>query len=133
MEENFKVSNLNAPNKVKHLAWRACKDSLPTKMNLVRRKIVTMSTCDRYKMHQEDAMHALFHCLELTLLWCTRPKWTHGTLIVCSSFIDVFDFIFTGNRESEMFAAVIWTLWNRHNNLRLGKLALLLDKVLEFA
>ena len=32
-----------------------------------------------------------------------------------------------------MFAAVIWTLWTRRNNLRLGKPALPLNKVIEFA
>lgn len=56
-----KIWGLNVPNKVKHLAWRACKDSLPTKINLVRHKIITTATCDRCKMHQEDAVHALLH------------------------------------------------------------------------
>ena len=78
-------------------------------------------------------MHALLHCPDLKPLWCTWPEWNHGTLHACSSFIDVFDFIFARNKELELFAVVIWTLWNRRNNLRLGKLALPLDKVLEFA
>nr|POF20085.1 hypothetical protein CFP56_65124 [Quercus suber] len=38
-----------------------------------------------------------------------------------------------GNREPDLFAAVIWSLWNQHNNLYLGKPALPLDKVLDFA
>nr|POF04686.1 hypothetical protein CFP56_38526 [Quercus suber] len=84
-------------------------------------------------MHQEDAVHAMLHCPDLKPLWCTQPEWNHGTLHACSSFIDVFDFIFAGNKEPELFAAVIWTLWNRRNNLRLSKSALTLDKVLEFA
>ena len=128
-----KIWGLNVPNKVKHLVWRACKDSLPIKANLVRRKIITIGTCDSCKMHQKHAIHALLHYPDLKPLWCTRPEWNHGTLHVCSSFIDVFDFIFSGNKEPELFAAVIWALWNRRNNLRLGKLALTLDKVLEFA
>ena len=84
-------------------------------------------------MHQEDVVHALLHCPDMKPLWCTRLEWNHGTLSACSSFIDVLDFIFVGNKEPELFAAVIWTLWNRHNNLRLSKFALPLDKVLEFA
>nr|POE60971.1 hypothetical protein CFP56_74192 [Quercus suber] len=40
---------------------------------------------------------------------------------------------FGGNRESDLFAAVLWTLWNRRNNLRLGKPALSLNQVVEFA
>ena len=88
---------------------------------------------DRCKMHQEDVVHALLHCPDMKPLWCTRLEWNHGTLSACSSFIDVLDFIFVGNKEPELFAAVLWTLWNRHNNLRLSKFALPLDKVLEFA
>nr|POE99527.1 hypothetical protein CFP56_68198 [Quercus suber] len=38
-----------------------------------------------------------------------------------------------GNRGPDLFATVIWSLWNRHNNLRLGKPALPLDKALDFA
>ena len=30
-----KIWSLESPNKVKHLIWKACKNSLPTKGNLV--------------------------------------------------------------------------------------------------
>ena len=39
--------SLKIPNKVKNLVWRACRNSLPTKENLVRCTIITSSTCDR--------------------------------------------------------------------------------------
>ena len=54
-------------------------------------------------------------------------------LQACSSFTDIFEFIFAGNKEPELFAVVLWTLWNRRNNLRLGKLALSLGQVVDFA
>ena len=56
-----------------------------------------------------------------------------GMLKACTSFIDIFDCIFAGNKDPDLFAAVIWTLWTRRNNLRLGKPALPLNKVIEFA
>ena len=37
------IWNLSVPSKVKHLVWRAAKNSLPTKMNLMRRKIMQMA------------------------------------------------------------------------------------------
>ena len=42
-------------------------------------------------------------------------------------------FVFTGNKEPELFSIVIWNLWNRRNNLRLGKTALPLDKITKHA
>ena len=42
-------------------------------------------------------------------------------------------FVFAGNKDPELFSLVIWNLWNRRNNLRLGKTALPLDKITEHA
>ena len=128
-----KIWGLQVPNKVKHLAWKACKDSLPTKTNLISRKVITEGCCDACKLHQEDVFHAFFCCLTLQPVWRSRIQWNHSTLQACSSFTNILELIFAGNRELELFAAVLWTLWNRMNNLRLGKPALPLDQVVDFA
>ena len=54
-----KIWGLQVPNKVKHLAWKACRDLLPIKTNLIRKKVITESYCDVCKLHQEDVVHAL--------------------------------------------------------------------------
>ena len=36
----------NVPHKVRHLIWRACRDILPTKANLVARKVLLDSCCE---------------------------------------------------------------------------------------
>ena len=56
----------------------------------------------------------------------------NGITEACSSFTDIFEFIFAGNREPNLFAIVLWTLWNRRNNLLLGKPALSLGQVVKF-
>lgn len=38
--------NMNILHKVRHIAWRACKDILPTKENLKRRKVLMDSSCE---------------------------------------------------------------------------------------
>ena len=78
-------------------------------------------------------VHALFRCPALQPVWRSRTQWNHNTLQACFSFTDIFELIFAGNRELELFAAVLWTLWNRRNNLRLGKPALPLGQVVDFA
>ncbi|XP_030923317.1 uncharacterized protein LOC115950221 [Quercus lobata] len=128
-----KIWGLQVPNKVKHLAWKACKDSLPTKTNLVRKKVITEGCRDACKLHQEDVVHALFRCPTLQSVWRSRTQWNHSTLQACSSFTDIFEFIFVGNKEPDLFAVVLWTLWNRRNNLRLGKPTLSLGQVVDFA
>ena len=44
-----KIWGLHVPNKIKHLAWKACKNALPTKLNLARRKIISDGCCDACK------------------------------------------------------------------------------------
>lgn len=57
--------------------------------------------------------------------------WKHDTLGVSRTFIDLIDFVFAGNKDPELFSLVIWNLWNRRNNLLLGKPFITLDKILK--
>ena len=127
-----KIWGLQGPNKVKHLAWKTCKDSLPTKTNLICRKVIIEGYCDACKFHQENVVHALFYCPTLQPIWWSWTQWNHNMLQACSSFTDIFELIFAGNREPKLFAIVLWTLWNRRNNLHLGKPAFSLDQVVDF-
>ena len=125
-----KIWGLKVPNKVKHFVWKACKNSLPTKVNLVRRKVITDGLCDKCKQGPEDVVHALYGCPTLDDLW-KQTKWNNGALKYFTSFLDLFDFILASNSDVELFASTTWNLWNRRNNLRLGKPTIPLDKVLE--
>ena len=61
---------LKVSMKVKHFLWRACNDSLPTKFNPCKRKIVQDSTCSLCQREPETIFHALWGCDEL--LVCGR-------------------------------------------------------------
>ena len=60
---------LNIPNKIKHFLWRACSESLPTKKNLYRRKLITNANCDFCHDHLEDVIHALWDCHLVKEIW----------------------------------------------------------------
>ena len=53
---------LNIPNKVKFFLWRACMDSIPTMLNLHKRRIVRSSVCFLCHAGEESVLHALWFC-----------------------------------------------------------------------
>ena len=63
------IWSLEIPNKYKHLVWRACRNSLPTKQNMVRRTIIQQSSCDHCSLQAEDTLHALLSCTGLDEAW----------------------------------------------------------------
>ena len=56
------VWRLEVPSKVKNFVWRACKEALPTKANLCRRRIILEATYEACKEENEDVSHAIFFC-----------------------------------------------------------------------
>ena len=61
------------------------------------------------------------------------PQWNHDNLKRAASFVDLFETVFVEDREPTLFAMVVWALWTRRNNLRLGKNAETLDHLLQQA
>ncbi|KAK7835510.1 cyclic nucleotide-gated ion channel 1 [Quercus suber] len=53
------IWSMRIPNRVRTLVWRAGTNSLPTKVNLVRRKILKEDVCTECQTQPEDVIHAL--------------------------------------------------------------------------
>ena len=106
---------------MKNLVWRATKNSLPTKDNLVRRKIIQNGSRDVCQEHTEDVKHALYNCPKLAELWKKMPQWTHMNVSSARNFVDLIGNVFAENRELALFATIVWALWTQRNNLRTGK------------
>ena len=53
---------MKIPGKVKHVLWKECTNSLPTKSNLLKRKVLSDPTCHLCGNRAEDAMYALWEC-----------------------------------------------------------------------
>ena len=64
-----KLWSLKMPNKVKHFAWRACNNALPTMVNLAHRNISSSNVCELCKTAPEDTLHALWACSKLEVVW----------------------------------------------------------------
>ena len=78
---------LSIPFKVKHFAWRACRDALPTKVNLKRRKVLTEDSCEWCKAKPETVGHVLWGCPKAQEVWeCSK-------LVLCLDKRDDFSFM----------------------------------------
>ena len=50
---------MKVPNKIKKFLWHACSEALPTRCNLLWRKVLDDSTCPRCGIESESTLHAL--------------------------------------------------------------------------
>lgn len=57
-----KIWGLTVQGKVNNLLWPACKDSIPSKQNLLRRKVILEDVCGPCHQSSEDTLHALWSC-----------------------------------------------------------------------
>ena len=53
---------LKVPNKIKVFGWRACRNILPTRVNLAQRRIIHDNRCEACKIEAETRIHALWSC-----------------------------------------------------------------------
>ncbi|KAK9993181.1 hypothetical protein SO802_022884 [Lithocarpus litseifolius] len=49
--------------------WWACKEAIPTKHNLLKRKILNEDRCEQCGMESETTAHALWNCSTLDEIW----------------------------------------------------------------
>ena len=83
------IWKLKIPGKVKHILWKACTNSLPTKVNLMRKKILTNPQCHLCGKHPEDTLHALWACEVVKRAWCTDFGWVNQFEASHGSFLDL--------------------------------------------
>ncbi|KAL0014227.1 hypothetical protein SO802_001296 [Lithocarpus litseifolius] len=88
-----RIWKLQVPGKVKHFLWRACSDSLPTKQNLWRRKIIACPNCEACNSYPENTIHALWSCEEIRDAWERDFNWLDRRKIVRGSFMDLWEML----------------------------------------
>ncbi len=112
-----KLWRLNIPGKVKHFIWRACNESLPTRQNLCRRKILEDQRCAICSGISETTTHILWECPFANCVWSTSS----GRLQKCHVSEEEFIVLvrklvrMLSSEELEVWAVLSWSIWNARN------------------
>ncbi|KAJ0111528.1 hypothetical protein Patl1_02331 [Pistacia atlantica] len=64
-----KLWKLPITNAEKLFLWKACQDILPTKCNLVKKRVIEEPFCTFYCLEEEDVFHALWGCVVAKDIW----------------------------------------------------------------
>ena len=97
---------LSVLNKVKNFLWRACKEALPIKSNLVRRKVLSEDLYCHCNLKAKDGLHALWDCANLSAIWEADSLWLFCRSKKFSNFFELASFMMENSRSPELFAVL---------------------------
>ena len=114
------IWKLQVPPKIRNFIWRACRNALPTKQALMRRKIVADLICERCKLDVEDAEHALWSCPELDVVWADQVPWKFRHEVGFSRVKELLSWMVEKGAPLEQFAFMAWSVWSQRNKVCLN-------------
>ena len=113
-----KLWSLSVPNKIKNFLWRASREAIPVKKNLVARKVLSEEVCDHCHVATEDVHHALWECHELSALWESNALWLFRRTKKFLNFFELVSHVLEEKINSKLFATLVWMIWSYCNTLR---------------
>lgn len=119
-----KIWCIPVPHKIRHFVWRACRDALPMKNNLLKRKFIQEELCEGCNEAPETVGHALWSCPKAKEAWdCSKLviSWHEGAN---QSFQDfMWELLINGDARDDQVALAVtiaWALWHNRNEMRYG-------------
>ena len=119
-----RIWSIPVPHKIRHFMWRACRNALPTKDNLLCRKIVQDEVCEDCKEATESVYHVLWECQKAKeARECSKMVFPApgGSSL---SFLDVMWKLLmqedVGEEHVAQVATTAWALWHNRNEVRCG-------------
>ena len=99
---------LPLPHKTRHVAWRACRNILPTKVNLLKRKVVQDNLCDGCRLEVETTGHTFISCLRACEVWACSKIVLPGGAFSMNSFYDLmWRMVMVDQVDVDMVARVV--------------------------
>jgi len=84
------IWKLKVPWVIHLFLWRACNNILPTKENLLRRKIVTDPFCPLCGREVETSGHVLWSCVAARAVWSESPRAIQKCAVEANEFSSIF-------------------------------------------
>jgi hypothetical protein len=113
------------PSKVQGFARLMLHDRIPTKVNLFRRKILTLPTdqvCVQCSNNDENLVHLLIYCPFARQVWEKIFSWTRLNFCLPHSCVSILHLFAAtqGNKKTRqgmimIWCATVWVLWNQKN------------------
>lgn len=115
---------LKVPNAEKNFIWRACHNILPTKDNLMRRKVVKDPKCPICELEIETTFHILWECPSAMDEWGVSSTFFQKSSRNGPAFIHVTEKVFQKCEEEDikLFVGLARKLWFRRNEVVHGGL-----------
>ena len=115
---------MNVPNKVKHFAWKKCKNILATKENLWRRNITKDNTCEVCKKQVESIGQLFWFCDHAKEVWSSCKLSLPFEIHPLWDYMDVIWHLqkWEESRPELLERAVMisWGIWKDRNDIRHG-------------
>ena len=119
-----KIWRIQVPHKIIHFTWRACRDLLPTKSNLLRRKVLPDDQCEECNEASENSSHFFWTCKRARELWESSKLVMPFTAEQFCSFKDLlWSLCMEVESSPELVAKMAtcaWVLWGNRNEIRMG-------------
>ena len=93
--------------------WRVCKEAIPAKRSMLRRKILTENKCEQCGVESETTTHALWECTTLDEIWDTIPSFEDRRQLDVSNIRELINLTHEKRKNVDLMAMVIWTIWHR--------------------
>jgi hypothetical protein len=138
---NALVWHKQVPLKVSILAWRLLRDRLPTKLNLVRRGLLSVAAarCVAGCGHDESATHLFLHCDTFGSLWQHIRSWIGVDGVdpyeINDHFLQFTHYTGSSNKRTSFLQLIwllsVWVVWNDRNNRIFNNTQTTIDRLLE--
>jgi hypothetical protein len=111
------IWKLKVPRVIHLFLWRACNNILPTKENLLRRKIVSDPICPLCGREVETSGHVLWGCDAARSVWSESLRAIQKCAVEANEFNSIFSYLSDrlSQEDLELAAIITQRIWLRRN------------------